>query len=302
MPEPSVASPGRGSPTPPRPFRRILGVRVDDVTYNEALATCASVAERAGTGRSLPPCYVVTPNPEFVVLAQRMPDFATILEGATLSIPDGVGLMLASGLQGAPLREQVRGTDLAYGLVEWAATTGRRVFLLGAANGVAAAAAAALRQRWPSLDIAGTFSGDGAPVGDDHTRAAITNAGRCDVLLVAYGAPKQERWIARNLQDLDVGIAIGVGGVLDFMAGRVRRAPAIVRRVGLDWLFRLAMQPSRIRRQASTLPVFAIMAVAEAARVRLTRSGYVGRVGATTVRTRTNAKRPANAKASAPNA
>ena len=271
MPEPSEAGPGRGSPVPPRPHRRILGVRVDDVTYNDALDACASVARQAGTGpdHSQPPRYVVTPNPEFVILARRTPDFAAILEGATLAIPDGVGLMLAAHLQGQPLREQVRGTDLAYGLMAWAASTDARVFLLGAADGVAESAAGALRRRWPRLDVAGTFAGDASPAGDHATRAAILAAGRCDVLLVAYGAPKQERWIARNLIGLDVGIAIGVGGVLDFMAGRVRRAPAPIRRSGLDWLFRLVMQPSRLKRQASTLPAFAALAIAEAARVRL---------------------------------
>jgi N-acetylglucosaminyldiphosphoundecaprenol N-acetyl-beta-D-mannosaminyltransferase len=259
----------------PRPHRRILGVRVDDVTYNDALDACASVVHHAGTGAShtLPPCYVVTPNPEFVILARRLPDFAAILERATLSIPDGVGLMLASRLQGAPLREQVRGTDLAYGLVGWAAENHRRLFLLGAAQGVAEAASTVLRQRWPQLDIAGTFAGDASPAGDQATRDAILGAGRCDILLVAYGAPKQERWIARNLPGLDVGVAIGVGGVLDFMAGRVRRAPAPIRRAGLDWLFRLAMQPSRMKRQASTLPAFAALAIVEAVRLRLGRLG-----------------------------
>jgi N-acetylglucosaminyldiphosphoundecaprenol N-acetyl-beta-D-mannosaminyltransferase len=275
MPEPSEADPGRGSPTPPRPHRRILGVRVDDVTYNDALQACASVACVTGTshGRIFSNRYVVTPNPEFVILARRLPDFAAILEAATLSIPDGVGLMLAARLQGAPLREQVRGTDLAYGLVEWAASNHRRVFLLGGADGVADAAAASLHRRWPTLQVAGTFAGDASPAGDVATRAAISAVGRCDVLLVGYGAPKQERWIARNLSALDVGVAIGVGGVLDFMAGRVRRAPAVIRRIGLDWLFRLAMQPSRLRRQASTLPVFVALAVNEALKIRIARRG-----------------------------
>lgn len=241
------------------------------MTYNDALDTCASVARGAGVGRSTPARYVVTPNPEFVILARRHPDFADILEGAALAVPDGVGLMLAARLQGAPLLEQVRGTDLANGLVEWAAATGGRVFLLGAAPGVADEAAARIVRRWPRLQVAGTFAGDASPAGDAATRGAVGAAGRCDVLLVAYGAPKQERWIARNLAGLDVGIAIGIGGVLDFMAGRVRRAPAPVRRAGLDWLFRLAMQPSRLGRQASTLPAFATLAALEAIRVRLGR-------------------------------
>ncbi|NDF38922.1 MAG: glycosyltransferase, partial [Proteobacteria bacterium] len=109
---------------------------------------------------------------------------------------------------------------------------------------------------------------DASPNGDLETRHAIRQAGRCDLLLVAYGAPKQERWIARNLDGLDVGIAIGVGGVLDFMAGRVRRAPTWIRDAGLDWLYRLVKQPSRWKRQASTLPAFVVLSLFEAARHR----------------------------------
>ena len=117
--------------------------------------------------------------------------------------------------------------------------------------------------------IAGTFAGDASPAGDAQTRAAVRRAGRCDLLFVAYGAVRQEKWIARNLSGLDVGMAIGVGGVLDFMSGHVRRAPAVVRRAGLDWLFRLAVQPARLRRQATTIPVFLSLALYEAGRLRL---------------------------------
>jgi N-acetylglucosaminyldiphosphoundecaprenol N-acetyl-beta-D-mannosaminyltransferase len=241
----------------------ILGVRVDDVTYGEALARCAALV---ASGR---PRYVVTPNPEFVILARRDPEFRAILNAADLAIPDGGGLLLAARLLGRPLREQVRGTDLCYGLVERAAVEGWRVFLLGAAPGVAEAAARALSRRTPGLVLAGTFAGDGGPAGDAATRAAVRAAGRCDVLFVAYGAPRQERWIARNLPRLDVGVAIGVGGVLDFMSGRVRRAPRLVRQAGLDWLFRLAIQPRRARRQLTTIPPFVVLALREAARRRL---------------------------------
>jgi N-acetylglucosaminyldiphosphoundecaprenol N-acetyl-beta-D-mannosaminyltransferase len=247
----------------------ILGVRVDDVTYNEALARSASLV---ASGR---PRYVVTPNPEFVILARRDPEFRRILNQADLAIPDGGGLLLAARLFGRPLREQVRGTDLCYGLVDQAPRQGWRVFLLGGAPGVAAAAAARLCWRVSGLDISGTFAGDGGPGGDGETTAAIRRAGRCDLLLVAYGARKQERWMARNLPQLDVGLAIGVGGVLDFMSGRVPRAPAVVRRLGLDWLFRLAIQPQRVRRQATTIPPFLALALAEALRVRRGRSPFL---------------------------
>jgi N-acetylglucosaminyldiphosphoundecaprenol N-acetyl-beta-D-mannosaminyltransferase len=252
----------------------VLGVRVDDVTYNEALERCVAMIRAGGAGPG--PAgrsagggrYVVTPNPEFVVLARRDPAFRAVLNRADLAIPDGGGLLLAARLWGEPLREQVRGTDLCYGLVERAAAHGWRVFLLGAAPGVAAAAAAALVRRSPGLQIAGAFAGDGSPAGDEETVAAVRGAGRCDLLLVAFGAGKQERWIDRNLEKIDAGLAIGCGGVLDFMAGRVRRAPWAVRRIGLDWLFRLAVQPRRLKRQATTIPLFLALALGEAPRRR----------------------------------
>jgi len=240
----------------------ILGIRVDDVTYPEALARCAVLID---SGR---PRYVVTPNPEFVVLARKDQRFRQVLNNSDLAIPDGGGLLLASRLLGRPLRAQVRGTDLCYGLVDEAPQHGWRLFLLGAAPGVAEAAAAALKRRRPALDIAGTYAGVSSPSGDVDSRAMIHRAGRCDLLFVAYGVERQEQWIARNLEQLDVGIAIGVGGVLDFMSGRVRRAPAPIRQVGLDWLFRLAIQPRRIRRQATTIPPFLGLAIYEAWRLR----------------------------------
>jgi N-acetylglucosaminyldiphosphoundecaprenol N-acetyl-beta-D-mannosaminyltransferase len=244
----------------------ILGVRVDDVTHAEALARCVTLAEDPR------PRYVVTPNPEFVVVARRDAEFRRILNDADLSIPDGGGLLLAARLWGTPLREQVRGTDLAYMLVEEAARRGWRVFLLGAAPGVAEDAARRLQQRYAGLEIAGTFAGRAAADGDAETREAIHRAGRCDVLLVAYGVNRQERWIARNLPHLDVGLAMGIGGVLDFMSGRVRRAPYAIRRVGLDWLFRLVVQPSRFKRQASTIPVFLFLVARDAVSRRSARS------------------------------
>jgi N-acetylglucosaminyldiphosphoundecaprenol N-acetyl-beta-D-mannosaminyltransferase len=244
----------------------ILGVRVDDVTYAEALARCGGLIA-AGA-----PAYVVTPNPEFVARAQSDGEFRRILNRADLAIPDGGGLLLAARLFGTPLREQVRGTDLCYGLIDRAPAAGWRVFLLGAAPGVAAGAAAALTRRAPGLRVAGTFAGDSSPAGDEETVAAVQRAGRCDLLLVAYGAGRQERWIDRNLRRVEAGVAIGVGGVLDFMSGRVRRAPAIVRRAGLDWLFRLAIQPSRARRQFTTIPPFLALTFREAVRRRLAQS------------------------------
>ena len=240
----------------------VLGVRVDDVTHAEALARCRTLVEDPQ------PRYCVTPNPEFVILARRDPEFRRILNESDLAIPDGGGLLLAARLFGTPLREQVRGTDLCYLLMEESVRRGWRLFLLGAAPGVADEAAVKLRQRYPGLKIVGTFAGDGSSAGDDETRTAVRAAGRTDLLFVCYGANKQERWIDRNLAQLDVGLALGLGGVLDFFSGRVRRAPYVVRRLGVDWLWRAAMQPRRIKRQAHTIPRFLWLAAGEALRRR----------------------------------
>lgn len=227
----------------------ILGCRVDDVTMDEAVSYCDALIRGGG------PARVVTPNAEIVMAAQSMDDLRGLINRSALSIPDGAGLLLAGRILGSPLREQVTGTDLSYALAGLARDRGYRLFLLGAAEGVAAAAARRLEALYPGLAVAGTFAGHAGPEGDAETRAAVAAAAPVHILLVAYGAPGQERWIARNQIVLGVPLAMGVGGVLDFMAGRVRRAPPWLRRIGLDWAFRLAMQPSRWRRQLA-LPRF----------------------------------------------
>ena len=252
-PRPATCDLRPATPFPP-PSLDILGVRVDDVTEDEALALCeAFIAE----GRRM----VVTPNPEIVVAARAELAFRHALARADLAIPDGGGLLLAARLWGRPLRRQVRGTDLAYRLVARAVARGYRLFLLGAAPGVAEAAAGRLQARYPGLAIAGTYAGLAGEAHDGETRAAVARAGRVDILLVAYGAARQERWMARNLPALDVGVALGVGGVLDYMAGRVRRAPGFVRRARLEWLYRLAVEPWRWRRQLRGARFFPLVAL-----------------------------------------
>ena len=239
----------------------ILGVRVDDVTYAETLAQLRQyVASRE-------PHYVVTPNPEFVMLAQRDAAFRAALVGAALAIPDGGGLLLAARLWGRPLREQVRGTDLVYRLAALGAREGHRWYLLGAAPGVARMAGRRLAARYPGLQIVGAAPGSPDAGDDDATRAAVRGAAPIDVLLVAYGAPAQELWMARNVRALRVPVAMGVGGVLDYIAGRAPRAPRWLREMGLEWLFRLVRYPWRWRRQLA-LPRFAAQVIVEAPRRR----------------------------------
>jgi len=229
----------------------ILGVRVHDVTYEESIAAIEGFLASAGVHR------VVTPNPEFVMLARRDAEFRRILNESSLAIPDGVGLLWAGWMLGRPLREHVRGTDLVVRLASVSARKGYRWFLLGAAEGVARVAAERLQARWPELQVAGTFAGKAGPEGDE--------AGRVDVLLAAYGAPAQEKWMERNQAVLGVPVAIGVGGVFNFLAGRAPRAPVWMRRLELEWLHRLLTQPWRWRRQLA-LPRFALLVMAEAVR------------------------------------
>jgi N-acetylglucosaminyldiphosphoundecaprenol N-acetyl-beta-D-mannosaminyltransferase len=242
----------------------VLGVRVDDVTMGEAVEVCRACL------KSGQPHRIVTPNAEIVMAARGDPAFRKTLNGSTLSIPDGAGLLLAGRLLGAPLRAQVAGTDLADRIASLCAGDGYRLFLLGAAPGIAELAARRLRERHPGLPIAGTYAGNADPSADDETRARLREVGRIDAIFVAYGAKKQEFWMERNQAALGIPLAIGVGGVFDFFSGRVPRAPALVRRAGFDWLFRLIVQPWRWRRQLA-LPRFVMSAAIEGSRRRWTK-------------------------------
>jgi N-acetylglucosaminyldiphosphoundecaprenol N-acetyl-beta-D-mannosaminyltransferase len=240
----------------------ILGVRVDDVTYAEAVALLRRAIETRA------PHVVTTPNPEFVILARRDAAFREVLNRASLNIPDGIGLVLAARLAGDRLREHVQGTDLVLKLAAVSAVAGDRWFLLGGHGDVASRAALALQRQFPGLQLAGALSGSPLPEDDTTTRAAIQAHTPVDVILVAYGAPKQEAWLDRNLAALSIPVGIGVGGVFNYLSGDAARAPAWVRGLHFEWLHRLIRQPWRWRRQTA-LPVFAVLAVVAALRRRV---------------------------------
>ena len=233
----------------------ILGIRVDNVTCDEALAR---MEEFIADGR---PHHVVTVNPEFIAAAQDDPHFAQILNRAHLNLPDGQGLIWAARILGTPLKQRVTGVDTVLKLAELSAEKGYRPYLLGAADGVAAAAARQLQVRFPGLEIAGTHAGSPLPEEDERVVNGIkrTNA---QLLFVAFGAPHQEKWIARNLTHLGVPLAMGVGGAFDFISGQANRAPHWVQRIGLEWLHRLIHQPWRWRRMLA-LPRFVLLVLRE---------------------------------------
>lgn len=219
----------------------ILGVRVDDVTLDEALHQIESfIAAKT-------PHHIVTVNPEFVMEAQQNVPFAAVLHNAALAVPDGVGLNLAARWHRQPLRARVPGVDLCERLAALSAQKGYRIFLLGAAPGVAQQTVRVLAQRFPGVQIVGCYAGSPRPEDEPQIHQRI-RAAQPDILLVAYGAPAQDLWIARNQAALGVPVAIGVGGTFDELAGVVQRTPRWVQRVGLKWLHRLIQQPWRAKR------------------------------------------------------
>jgi N-acetylglucosaminyldiphosphoundecaprenol N-acetyl-beta-D-mannosaminyltransferase len=209
----------------------------------------------AATARGPQTCrQICTVNPEFVMDARRDPAFAAALARADLRVADGVGIVWAARRQGVRLAERVTGSDGVYHVSEEAAAAGWRVYFLGAGPGVAERAAAVLQARYPGLVVAGTFAGSPEDGAWPEIRARLVEA-RPDVLLVAFGHPRQDLWIDRHRHELPATVAIGVGGAFDFAAGVTQRAPRWVRRAGLEWLHRLVRQPWRWRRMAK-LPVF----------------------------------------------
>jgi N-acetylglucosaminyldiphosphoundecaprenol N-acetyl-beta-D-mannosaminyltransferase len=201
--------------------------------------------------------HIATVNPEFIMTARHDRVFARVLQGVDLATADGVGIVLAARILGEPVPERLTGVELTE-MIANLTSPRPRIFLLGAAPGVGVEAGERLRRDNPDIQIAGIFSG--SP--DENEAAEILQRikeSKADTLLVAFGAPEQEKWIARHRQDLvacGIVLAIGVGGTFDFLSGRVPRAPRLIRRIGLEWLYRLIRQPWRWRRQLA-LPKFA---------------------------------------------
>lgn len=204
--------------------------------------------------RSRCPHQIVTANVDFLIQAHRDVELRRILLDADLVLCDGAPVRWASRWLGNPLPARVAGADLVPALFASPAGRGLRVFLLGGGPGVAADAAAQIGIRWPEVRIVGTFCPAFGPLLEMNHEEIIREVRtvRPEVLLVAFGCPKQEKWIAMHLRSLGVPVVIGVGGTLDFLAGRVRRAPEWMRHHGLEWLYRLLQEPARLHRRYRT--------------------------------------------------
>ncbi len=238
-----------------RPRNEILGVKVDVLALEETLQKIEEWAREKQVNPAIPGKRIITANPEYIILAGKDEKFREVINSADLVTPDGVGLILAGKILGKPFRGRVTGVGLAYALAKRSSETGLRLFLLGAGPGVAEKAALAFKRLYPGTLVVGTFAGEANENGDRETLAHIKKT-QADIILVAYGMVKQDYWAVRNIDESGAGIAIGVGGVLDYISGKIPLAPPWIRKIGLEWTYRLLKEPRRWRRMLA-LPNFA---------------------------------------------
>lgn len=226
----------------------VLDVSIDAVTMIEAVSKLETFIEKKQ------PRLVATANAEMVMLAQEDSQLAAVLAGADLIVPDGSGVVWAGRYLGQSVPERVAGYDLSQCLLQKAATKGYGVYFFGGAPGIVQIAKKNAEIYYPGLRIVGTRDGYFGSADELEIINTIKASG-ADILFVGLGVPKQEKWLAAHLAELNVPVAIGVGGTFDVMAGTVRRAPVWMQRAGLEWLFRLLCQPKRLIRMLA-LPRF----------------------------------------------
>ena len=249
--QPTAESRQRRPPVIPMEWVHVLDVPISRVNNQEALAILTEFV------RSGEPHLVVTADASAVVTAAQDPEFRAVIEGADLVTPDSAGILWAARRLGRPLPERVSGVDLAGQLCELAGKFGWGVFFYGAAPGVAEEAASVMQSRFPGMRVVGTAHGflDDREQGELEER--IRQA-RPEILFVAMGIPRQEKWIWSRMARLGVPVSMGVGGSFDVFAGRVTRAPEWMQRRGLEWLYRLWKNPRKISKVA-TLPRFVLL-------------------------------------------
>jgi N-acetylglucosaminyldiphosphoundecaprenol N-acetyl-beta-D-mannosaminyltransferase len=233
----------------PRNQVSILGIGVDRVTMGEAMAILEGFLSQSQ------PKFVITADASGIVQAQDDPEYLNLLQTADLVTPDSIGVVWAAKRSHLPISERVSGVDLVGRLCALSADKGHRIFLLGAAPGVAELAAEKLRLLFPGCHIVGTRNGY-FPADSDAVVAEEIAKVKPDILLVAMGIPRQEKFIRATQGVIQAKIAMGVGGSLDVFSGKTKRAPKIIQKLKLEWLWRVILNPSKITK-VKTLPVFA---------------------------------------------
>lgn len=224
-----------------------LGVDVSPLTYEGIISELQQKMARHEQST------IIAVNPEKVITANRDPQVKTLINESTFQIPDGVGILLASKLRGGKITSRVTGVDMMGKLLDFAASHGHPVYFYGAKEEVVTKAISEIQKERPLLNVAGYTNGYEK---DESALVQRIHDSGAKILFVALGSPKQELWIKRNLVNLpNVLVFQGVGGSFDVFSGMVKRAPALFRKFGLEWLYRLASNPSRIKRQMN-LPIF----------------------------------------------
>lgn len=230
--------------------QEILGVDFDSLTVDEAVQRALALLDGGQGG------CVVTPNPEIVYLCREDARLSRAVNGADLVLPDGIGIIYGAKLLHRELKGRVTGMDFSQALMAELSRGGQGLFLLGAKPGVAQEAGERLKKRFPGLKIAGVHDGyfkEDGPVLEEIRES------RAEVVFVCLGAPKQELWMEKRRGDLPGVLLVGLGGALDVYSGRVKRAPPVFQKLGLEWFYRLLKEPSRFGRMLK-LPKFLFLA------------------------------------------
>ena len=226
----------------------ILGVKVDSCTMQQAVEQIEQYIENRE------PVLVATANAEMIMRATHDRELMRILNEAALVVPDGAGTVWAARHLGHAMPERVAGYDLAQQLMKLAPERNQRIYFFGSAPGVAEKARKKAEELYPGIQIAGVRNGFFTKKDEPAIIQDIREA-KPDILLAALGVPKQEKWLAAHMKELQVPVSIGVGGTLDVMAGVMKRAPKWMQEAKLEWLFRGMLQPKRAGRLVA-LPKF----------------------------------------------
>ena len=221
----------------------IAGVEIDNITMDQTLSFLEELIQKRKVS------YIVTPNVDHIIKLQRDLEFRKVYREAACVLPDGMPILWAGKFLGTPLKEKISGSDLVPRLCEIAAQKGYRLFFLGGRPGAADKAKERLSKRLPSLNVAGVYSPPfGFEKNDEENEkiAKMIKENAPDILLVGLGAPKQEKWIYQHYKKLEIPISMGVGVTFEFVAGMVKRAPYWMQTSGLEWFWRLMMEPRRL--------------------------------------------------------
>lgn len=233
-------------------IKSLLG-DIDNLSFEEVLECIKEKAQQKEKKT-----FVATINTEILMLARSDPQYEKVIRSADLALAESVGVMWGGQVFGKPYKERVPGADLVQELSKRLAKEPITVAFLGGKQNVAEQTANCLREKYPGLKVAFAIEEADGLQTTDYGRTAVDGSQKavslkCDILFVAFGSPKQEKWIYDNLDRIDVQVAIGVGGAFDFISGKVPRAPVWIRKLGLEWLFRLIIQPWRWRRQLALI-------------------------------------------------